>query len=229
MVRGLDPPGRFLQRDETDSFWIIIDEEKKVSVKTAQALREGAPQIREEVAAAAACAVAQRHLNNENQPGFSPNICSDAVNGSSAPERSRKRSYTDCRRTPPAVFSQINPVFSTRPNALVRPIAVSPSLSWQQQQQPPQQWSPPRQRQPLISVRDSLLTLHTGILANTAAIRELRDPAYVGAAMAPTPVGDLNRKVKNLWHLSRQLSEQVNRQNEFIFVLINGMLEYGDE
>jgi hypothetical protein len=49
LVRSLDPPGRFLQRDpsstSSSSFWIELDE-AKIMAKTSQALREGAPQIR---------------------------------------------------------------------------------------------------------------------------------------------------------------------------------------
>ena len=50
LVRGQDPPGRFLQKDTAyvgtgAGWWIEIDEER-VMAKTSQALREGAPQIR---------------------------------------------------------------------------------------------------------------------------------------------------------------------------------------
>lgn len=47
LVRGQDPPGRFLQKDTAyvgtgAGWWIEIDEER-VMAKTSQALREGAP------------------------------------------------------------------------------------------------------------------------------------------------------------------------------------------
>lgn len=49
LVRSLNPPGRFLQKDTAStsgvSYWIELDE-VKVMAKTSQALREGAPQIR---------------------------------------------------------------------------------------------------------------------------------------------------------------------------------------
>jgi hypothetical protein len=51
LVEAQDPPGRFLQRDPTGSgsgmngFWLELDEDRRMA-KTAQALREGAPQIR---------------------------------------------------------------------------------------------------------------------------------------------------------------------------------------
>lgn len=51
LIRAQNPPGRFLQKDPTAmgamGWWIELDEER-IMAKTAQALREGAPQIREE-------------------------------------------------------------------------------------------------------------------------------------------------------------------------------------
>lgn len=50
LVKNQDPPGRFLQRDPTSpgthAFWVELDDEKMMA-KTSQALREGAPAIRE--------------------------------------------------------------------------------------------------------------------------------------------------------------------------------------
>jgi hypothetical protein len=49
IVRSLDPPGRFLQKDPSygglGGWWVELDEDK-VMAKTSQALREGAPLIR---------------------------------------------------------------------------------------------------------------------------------------------------------------------------------------
>jgi hypothetical protein len=49
LVKALDPPGRFLQRDPNSSSnassWIEVDETRALA-KTSQALREGAPEIR---------------------------------------------------------------------------------------------------------------------------------------------------------------------------------------
>jgi len=49
LVRGQNPPGRFLQRENNSvagpSWWIEVDEVRALA-KTSQALREGAPQIR---------------------------------------------------------------------------------------------------------------------------------------------------------------------------------------
>jgi hypothetical protein len=49
LVRSLNPPGRFLQRDPNSvtgySWWIEVDSNRALA-KTSQALREGAPQIR---------------------------------------------------------------------------------------------------------------------------------------------------------------------------------------
>lgn len=44
-IRSLDPPGRFLQRDELTGLWYDIGDQK-AREKTSQALREGAPEIR---------------------------------------------------------------------------------------------------------------------------------------------------------------------------------------
>lgn len=44
-IRNLDPPGRFLQRDELTGLWYDIGDQK-AREKTSQALREGAPEIR---------------------------------------------------------------------------------------------------------------------------------------------------------------------------------------
>lgn len=44
-IRGLNPPGRFLQRDEQTGLWYDIGDQK-AREKTSQALREGAPEIR---------------------------------------------------------------------------------------------------------------------------------------------------------------------------------------
>jgi len=50
LVRSQSPPGRFLQKDPTAiggiGWWVEIEEEKTIA-KTSQALREGAPKIRE--------------------------------------------------------------------------------------------------------------------------------------------------------------------------------------
>ena len=49
LIKSLDPPGRFLQRDPNSpsgaGWWIEVDEVRALA-KTSQALREGAPQIR---------------------------------------------------------------------------------------------------------------------------------------------------------------------------------------
>lgn len=48
LVRGQDPPGRFLQKDSSGgvgNWWVELDEDRVVA-KTSQALREGAPSIR---------------------------------------------------------------------------------------------------------------------------------------------------------------------------------------
>jgi hypothetical protein len=49
LVRSLNPPGRFLQRDPNSvtgySWWVEVDSNRALA-KTSQALREGAPQIR---------------------------------------------------------------------------------------------------------------------------------------------------------------------------------------
>jgi hypothetical protein len=49
IVKSLDPPGRFLQRDSSStagvSWWVEVDDTRALA-KTSQALREGAPQIR---------------------------------------------------------------------------------------------------------------------------------------------------------------------------------------
>jgi len=47
-VRGVDPPGRFLQRDPATGVWHDIGD-TKARDKTSQALREGAPEIRKEI------------------------------------------------------------------------------------------------------------------------------------------------------------------------------------
>jgi hypothetical protein len=44
-IRSLNPPGRFLQRDELTGLWYDIGDQK-AREKTSQALREGAPEIR---------------------------------------------------------------------------------------------------------------------------------------------------------------------------------------
>jgi hypothetical protein len=44
-IRNLNPPGRFLQRDELTGMWYDIGDQK-AREKTSQALREGAPEIR---------------------------------------------------------------------------------------------------------------------------------------------------------------------------------------
>lgn len=49
IIRLLDPPGRFLKKDPTDpAVWIEIGD-RKAREKTSQALREGAPELREEL------------------------------------------------------------------------------------------------------------------------------------------------------------------------------------
>ena len=47
-IRGLDPPGRFLQQDKKSGLWKDIGDEKARD-KTSQALRENAPTIRAEI------------------------------------------------------------------------------------------------------------------------------------------------------------------------------------
>jgi hypothetical protein len=47
MVRGLDPPGRFLKKD-ANGVWVEIGD-RKAREKTSQALREGAPELRQEL------------------------------------------------------------------------------------------------------------------------------------------------------------------------------------
>lgn len=47
-IRGLDPPGRFLQMDKASGLWKDIGEEKARD-KTSQALRENAPKIRADI------------------------------------------------------------------------------------------------------------------------------------------------------------------------------------
>jgi hypothetical protein len=49
LVRSLDPPGRFLKKDQRNSgVWVEIGD-RKAREKTSQALREGAPELREEL------------------------------------------------------------------------------------------------------------------------------------------------------------------------------------
>lgn len=43
-IRSLDPPGRFLKRDETTNLWNDVGEKKAIE-KTRQALREKAPEL----------------------------------------------------------------------------------------------------------------------------------------------------------------------------------------
>lgn len=45
LVTSQHPSGRFLQKDPSSSFWLELDDDRRMA-KTAQALREGAPQIR---------------------------------------------------------------------------------------------------------------------------------------------------------------------------------------
>ena len=47
-IKALDPPGRFLKQDETTKLWYEISEKKALD-KARQALREGAPDIRETI------------------------------------------------------------------------------------------------------------------------------------------------------------------------------------
>jgi hypothetical protein len=47
MVRALDPPGRFLKKD-SNGVWVEIGD-RKAREKTSQALREGAPELRQEL------------------------------------------------------------------------------------------------------------------------------------------------------------------------------------
>lgn len=47
-IRGMDPPGRFLKQDLTTKLWSDIGE-KKALHKTRQALREGLPELLEEM------------------------------------------------------------------------------------------------------------------------------------------------------------------------------------
>jgi len=49
LVRGLDPPGRFLKKVKASEFWIDIGD-TRAKEKTSQALREGAPMIRKKKA-----------------------------------------------------------------------------------------------------------------------------------------------------------------------------------
>eukprot|EP00980_Cylindrotheca_fusiformis_P003385 scaffold751_cov87-Cylindrotheca_fusiformis.AAC.10 len=44
-VKSQDPPGRFLQKDSKTNKWVVVGDER-ARVKTSQALREGAPDIR---------------------------------------------------------------------------------------------------------------------------------------------------------------------------------------
>ena len=65
LVVSQDPPGRFLQREPgsgLNGWWIELDEER-VMAKTSQALREGAPQIRE----ANKDVIAERRAQNKRQ------------------------------------------------------------------------------------------------------------------------------------------------------------------
>lgn len=54
-IRAQDPPGRFLKQDETTKLWYEISDKKAVD-KTRQALREGAPEIKEKIVVSAATA-----------------------------------------------------------------------------------------------------------------------------------------------------------------------------
>lgn len=47
-IRGMNPPGRFLQKNESTNLWYDIGDQK-AREKTSQALREGAPEIRREL------------------------------------------------------------------------------------------------------------------------------------------------------------------------------------
>jgi len=47
-IRGLDPPGRFLKKDRDSGYWLDIGD-NRAKEKTSQALREGAPLIRQKL------------------------------------------------------------------------------------------------------------------------------------------------------------------------------------
>jgi hypothetical protein len=49
-VRGLDPPGRFLEKDPNTGLWSDIGHKKAVE-KTSQALRDGAANLRQQLSA----------------------------------------------------------------------------------------------------------------------------------------------------------------------------------
>ena len=62
MVRALHPPGRFLKKDDSSGMWVEIGD-RKAREKTSQALREGAPELRQELQ------TADDHLHREATAG----------------------------------------------------------------------------------------------------------------------------------------------------------------
>jgi hypothetical protein len=65
-IKALDPPGRFLKQDETTKLWYEISEKKALD-KTRQALREGAPDIRETIVVNNADGSTTTTVTNEDQ------------------------------------------------------------------------------------------------------------------------------------------------------------------
>jgi hypothetical protein len=74
LIRSLDPPGRFLKKDPNNA-WVEIGD-RKAREKTSQALREGAPELREELQTAEQQLVLQA---KQRQPSMTSNPQSNRV------------------------------------------------------------------------------------------------------------------------------------------------------
>ena len=99
-IRNLDPPGRFLQRNETTGMWYDIGDQK-AREKTSQALREGAPEIRKSLGGPPSPPAVTWH---EGQTPSLAAVHHDPYYGNGPPGKlsSRTRSSSSASYSPPS-------------------------------------------------------------------------------------------------------------------------------
>ena len=110
-VRQQDPPGRFLQKDNSmtsgPTWWIEVSEERALA-KTSQALREGAPQIRQEHAHELAERVATAKRSSTGGGGGGGKRKRKSTTTSKQQATSTKSSSD--RRVPPSMMAPPKPL-----------------------------------------------------------------------------------------------------------------------
>ena len=124
-VRSQNPPGRFLQKDSKTNFWFDVGDQR-AQEKTSQALREGAPDIRNKIAqqkdTTKEDAVDSTEVPTEEVPGDE----AEAETTTSAPIKEEETPTPAKSNDEVATASKGKP---TSPKAAARAPAVSPAVA----------------------------------------------------------------------------------------------------